>query len=163
MPVGEHGRSKAQMAADIEKQGQVLALRKAGLTFERIAQQLGYADRSGAYVAYQAAMKRLVLIPAAEERDLMAVRLDDLLAGSYAKAIQGDPKAVLSCLRILDRRARLLGLDAPTKVSMTVSDPMVAEIERLALELGVVEAATVDPAEPVDVADNVTYAELVDE
>ncbi len=43
-------------------------------------------------------------------RELHLARLERLLAGSWARAVRGDHQAVASCLRILDREARLLGL-----------------------------------------------------
>ncbi len=42
-------------------------------------------------------------------RELHLARLERLLAGSWARAVRGDHQAVASCLRILDREARLLG------------------------------------------------------
>ncbi len=47
-------------------------------------------------------------------RELHLARLERLLAGSWARAVRGDHQAVASCLRILDREARLLRLPAST-------------------------------------------------
>ena len=42
-------------------------------------------------------------------------RLDLMFRKNFEKAVSGNDKAVLSCMRIMDRRSRYLGLDAPTK------------------------------------------------
>jgi hypothetical protein len=46
-------------------------------------------------------------------------RLDEMLVGIYDPATHGDPVAVNTALRIMDRRARYLGIDAPTKIAPT--------------------------------------------
>lgn len=45
-------------------------------------------------------------------------------------------KAIDTCLRIMERRAKLLGLDAPTKVEVFTLDYIEAKIRELADELG---------------------------
>jgi hypothetical protein len=58
---------------------------------------------------------------AAEVRRIDLERLDALLDGVWAPAQAGDEKAIASVLAIMARRAKLLGLDAPVKQSVTVS------------------------------------------
>ena len=52
-------------------------------------------------------------------RTLEALRLDEIQAKIWDKAIAGDYRAVDRVLRIMERRAKLLGLDAPVKVAPT--------------------------------------------
>jgi len=40
-----------------DKDARVLELRRAGLTWQRIAEEVGYADHSGAHRAYQRAIR----------------------------------------------------------------------------------------------------------
>jgi len=47
--------------------------------------------------------------------------------------------AIKTILAIEERRAKLLGLDAPTKTNVTVSDTITSEIEQLAAQLGMVD------------------------
>lgn len=47
--------------------------------------------------------------------------------------------AISTILKIEERRAKLLGLDAPTKTNVTVSDAITSEIEQLAAQLGMTE------------------------
>ena len=42
----------------IDRELKVLELRRAGLTWQRIAEETGYANHTGAYAAYKRAMKR---------------------------------------------------------------------------------------------------------
>jgi hypothetical protein len=46
-------------------------------------------------------------------------RLDEMLLGLWEKAKAGDLGAVEKAIRIMERRAKLLGLDAPSKVAPT--------------------------------------------
>lgn len=46
-------------------------------------------------------------------------RLDAMLPNNILMAVAGDKDAVNSVLKIMERRAKLLGLDAPTKQEVT--------------------------------------------
>src|SRR3546814_14889797 len=50
--------SKAQQAATAERRKKAIALKLAGLDYQAIADQLGYADRAAAYVDIDRALKR---------------------------------------------------------------------------------------------------------
>lgn len=64
--------------------------------------------------------------------DLELSRLDGITRGSYQAAVQGDTAAALTVLRAMDRRAKLLGLDQPSRHEiMLTPDVIAAEIERL--------------------------------
>lgn len=104
----------------IEKERRVLELRRAGLTFDVIAQEVGYSNASGAYHAFTRAMKRTLQQAGADElRELELDRLDRLQRFAWPQATQGNLRAIDSILRIMARRARLLGLDAPIKQEVT--------------------------------------------
>lgn len=119
---------------ELDKQRRALELRKAGLGFEAIARRLGYRGPSGAYYAVKTAMLRTLREPADELRQLEVARLDDLLAGLWLEARQGNVAKVDRVLRIMERRAILLGLDAP-KAFKDVTDKR-AEAEAIAAEIG---------------------------
>ena len=53
----------------VDKEVKVLELRRAGLTWQRIAEETGYSDHSGAYAAYKRAIKRTQQQPADELRE----------------------------------------------------------------------------------------------
>lgn len=106
-----------------ERQRQALEHRKAGATYEQIAQQLGYANPSAAQKAILSALHKTLREPAEDVRALEVARLDRLLLGQWKAAIgaaekPGDPAAVDRVLKIMVRRAKLLGLDAPVRVNV---------------------------------------------
>ena len=126
-----------------QKEAQALELRKSGLTFTRIADALGYADPSGAHLAVKRALASTLQEPSDELRKLEVERLDALFNIMYRQAVvDGQRTAAERCLQIMDRRARLLGLDAPQRFQHEVNADVIAEVERLAGELGVDTNAT---------------------
>jgi hypothetical protein len=91
-----------------------LALRKAGATYDQIGDKVGIT-REGARLAVSRALADLSAATteeAKEVRHLELERLDAMLLGLWQKASRGDPASVDRVLRIQERRARLLGLDA---------------------------------------------------
>lgn len=51
-------------------------------------------------------------------RDIEVERCDELIMGLWPGATAGDPQVVAAVIRVMERRARLLGLDAPAKIDM---------------------------------------------
>ena len=96
-----------------ERARRALELRKAGATYDAIARQVGYANRNGAYQAIQRELQRTLQEPADDLRMLEVERLNDLYRAMAPKALSGDTWSVDRCLKIMERRAALLGLDAP--------------------------------------------------
>lgn len=131
--------SRAQRAATADRRAKAVQLRLAGLDFQAIADRLGYADRAAAHKditraleANVAEMNRNVEVHRQEELD----RLFRLQLGVWPAAAAGDPKAVQTVLNIIDRRCKLLGLDAPQRVEVVTLDAIDNEIRRLNAELG---------------------------
>lgn len=109
---------KAPEPAALDLEIKVIELRRAGLTWQAIANQTGFAGPSGAYKAYQRAAERLIRPNLDEFRDMEIDRLDRLQAAVWGKAASGDLKAIESVLRIADRRIRILGLEAPKDINL---------------------------------------------
>ncbi len=118
-----------------ERQQRALALRRAGHSYDSIAQELGYRDRSGPYRAVAQALEVAVMEEVQQLRVLESQRLDALLEAVWPQAAQGVLPAVDRAVRILERRARLLGLDAPQQNEVLTIDRIDNEIERLRREL----------------------------
>src|SRR5262245_50689943 len=114
-------QNSARRVAAVEKQVQALQLRRAGASYRTIAGQLGYKTEQGAWKAVAAGLKKTIVEPAAEVRTLELDRLDRLLLSLWpqATAIPPDLACVDRVLRIMERRAELQGLDAPTKIAPT--------------------------------------------
>ncbi len=96
-----------------DRRRRALELRMKGLTFADIARQVGYASPSGAYEAVKKALASEAFDEAAEFRKLHIARLETLLAGIWNLAREGKLGAVDRVLNLLEREARLLGLDLP--------------------------------------------------
>lgn len=96
-----------------------MRLRAQGHTFDTIAEMLGYANRSGAYHAVITALKDTLQEPADELRTLEVERLDTMLHALMEKIEGGEEGAINTALRVMERRAKLLGLDQPAKVDVT--------------------------------------------
>jgi hypothetical protein len=95
------------------KQSQAMQLREAGVSFEKIAETLGYRNRSSARKAVLAGLKAARLEPAKILRQLEVRRLDKLWLPLWALAVATPPDfaAIDRLLKIMQRRAALLGLD----------------------------------------------------
>lgn len=122
---GLSAKKSAQMARLAERRSRVLALRKAGATFREIAATMreeggvskGFNEAT-AYTDYQFEMDRLAQANqegAEELRRLEEMRLDRMLSALDEGVEGGDPTAINAALRIMERRAKLRGLDAPAK------------------------------------------------
>ena len=92
-----------------------LELRMRGLTFVEIAREVGYASPSGAHKAVKTALDSAVVNAADEFRILHIARLEALLDGIWNAAREGKLGALDRAVKILDRQARLLGLDMPSQ------------------------------------------------
>jgi len=118
-----------------EKEKKVLELRRGGLTFDLIAERLGYANASGAQKAYERACSRIVYDDVVALRNAEMDRLDIAQAAIWNEVLQGRIQAVIALMKIMERRARLLGLDMPVKTQLEVThydyDTIDAEVKRL--------------------------------
>lgn len=126
------GRSNPEV---FEKEKKVLELRRGGLTFDLIAERMGYANASGAQKAYERACARIVYDDVTALRNAEMDRLDIAQAAIWNEVLRGTISAVTALIKIMERRARLLGLDVPTKTQLEVThydrDTIDAEVQRL--------------------------------
>jgi hypothetical protein len=103
----------------VDRHLQALELRKAGISYARIAEALGFNSPQAAWKAVNSALKKTVQEPADELRTLEVERLDAAAAAIYPSVKQGQYGAIDRWIKIMERRAKLLGLDAPTKTDVT--------------------------------------------
>lgn len=126
------------------REQRALELRRAGWSYDRIGGDLG-VGRASAFKIVRRVLQRLAAEAtedAGEVRRLELERLDALLTGLWPAAEAGDVAAVAAVLRAMERRARLLGLDAPTRTHLA-GDAGGAPIE-------VSVASTIDPTKLSD-------------
>ena len=116
----------------------VVELRIAGLTFDEIAADIGYAGRQSAKKAYDTALRRWAIEGVEQQRIIQSARLDALWQFAYEAVQAGDLSQIGNCLRIEKRRAELWGLDQPATHHIQVEpfepDPNVGDVLRKKLD-----------------------------
>jgi hypothetical protein len=144
-------------------------LRAEGKTYDQIAEALGFSDRSLARRSVERALAAAVREPADELRQLELIRLDALwveavkvmttehITVNNGRVIEVDGiplkddaptlQAIDRLLKIMERRAKLVGLDSAAKVEVLSVDALDREIARLTAELGGTEAGEATGAE----------------
>ena len=140
---------KNEQIGAVDRQRQALELRKCGHTYQQIARALNYRAASGAWHATQRGLKTTLREPADELRQLELARLDTLHHALWDRAIAGNLRAVDAVLRIMKRRASLLGMDAPKRLGVSVEMTMRAMAERMAVRYGLDASALVAEAEQI--------------
>jgi hypothetical protein len=142
-------KAAVKAVTDAERQRDAIELRKAGHTFQEIADRLGYRHASGAHQAVMAGLRKIVQEPADELRRMELERLDVMLKSAWPFILKGSPRHIEVGLKVMDRRAALLGLDAPKQVEdhRTVTIAILAE--RLASETGLDTGEIVAEAERI--------------
>ena len=124
--------SGAKAIATLKRQAEALRLRESGMDLHGIAEELGYADPSGAYRAIQTALHTILPEQTRDEyRCLEVARIDELQGAFWERAMQGDAKAAGVVLRCVAARSRLLGLELPNEVETRVrhGEPVHLEFE----------------------------------
>jgi hypothetical protein len=142
------------------KRARAVRLRLAGMTYDQIAEDLGYSDRSQARGLVMRSLARVESRAVEELREVQHARnerehaaLWPLIVGSHSKvyppghpqAGQLDPsyvdpetriKAIHAAVRVAERDSRLMGLDHADGVAERVAQAQADEVRLVALALG---------------------------
>ena len=110
----------------IERQLRALTLRNAGATYRQIAEKTGVSTAT-ARKDVSSALRDVVSETAEDLIARQRAILLDLTRANYAAAASGDIDAARLLIAVMEREARLFGLDAPTRVNVGVSDVEFAE------------------------------------
>lgn len=130
--------AKARKAAIADRRTKAITLRLAGMDYDTIATRLGYAGKGAACkdITRALAANLTDLGRTADElREVELARLDRLQATAWAPAVGGDLRAIDTVLKIIDRRCKLLGLDAPVRSEVWTISDVDAQIRALIDEL----------------------------
>jgi DNA-binding CsgD family transcriptional regulator len=111
---GSKAARDAKRLKTARRRAEILALRQRGLGLAQIAERLGISKQA-VHKHLQVAIARVVDEPAQDAVKLELMRLDAMLDGIWDVATAGDTYAIDAVMKIAGRRAKLLGLDAPTK------------------------------------------------
>jgi hypothetical protein len=143
--------------ADVHKDARAVQLRTQGMTLDQIAAELGYRHAASAWKAVSRALAMVPAASVAEYRELQNRQLDYLTATALEMVMNPAPlvtpggrivkhpergeiledtaaksRAIALLLQIAARRARLLGLDAPTKEQFSLEqiNQYIRDLER---------------------------------
>ncbi len=119
---------------EADTQTRALNLRRQGWSYQEIANELGYADPSGAYRAIESGLKAIRQEPGEAVLKMELARLDSYLVALERKIQAGDAFAVQVALQVSQRRAKLLGLDRPDRTE-AVQIVIPGDPEKLRAEL----------------------------
>ncbi|MEZ0066692.1 hypothetical protein ABIA32_002704 [Streptacidiphilus sp. MAP12-20] len=127
--------NRAQQTKTADRRRQAVELRIAGRSWQQIADQLEYSSKGAACTDVRRALEKAVeklAIPLEAHRQLELDRLDAIQNALWDKVLDGDTKAIDTTLRLMDRRAKLLGLDAPQRHELTLEaiDAALADVEQ---------------------------------
>jgi hypothetical protein len=108
---------------------EVIRLRRQGLTLREIGGKIGVSPARVHMILKDelSAINGECRESAEEERNLELGRLDDLHKALWKTIFEGTPepelkiKAIIAMLKVMERRARLLGLDAPVKAAVAMA------------------------------------------
>ena len=112
MKRGESKHSERRIEAVFD-QAKALEYRKMGLNYSQIAEKMELNSAQAAWYMVEAALKRTLQEAADDVRKLELERLDAMFIPVYGNALRGDLASQQQVLRIMERRAKLLGIDAP--------------------------------------------------
>lgn len=104
-----------------DRRARAFSLRRAGASYRAISQQLSISLAT-AYDDVNAELMELreqTKCDAEAVREIELHRCDEMILGLWPAVRRGDPKSIMAAVRVSERRAKLLGIDAPTKQEVT--------------------------------------------
>jgi hypothetical protein len=122
-------KTSAVRIAAAERAERVFEMRKAGATYDAIVRTVGISKQRAheIVVSKLAEIRERTAEKVEDVRTIELSRLDDALLSIWPQVRQGNHGAIDRMVRMMERRAKLLGLDAPTRSEM--SGPEGAPIE----------------------------------
>ena len=116
------GRHRDQALASARK-CRAIQLKLQGLTYQQIADELGYTSRGTVYKIIKTAQAAQLTGAVEEHLDIEVSRLNALQAAVWPAAMSGDLQALVVAARIIDARCRLLGLIGPATKRTACQQP----------------------------------------
>lgn len=123
MPKGQTPALKPEVA---QRYRDVVRLKSAGMTFDEIADRVGYASRSGAKEAFDAALRWWGREAVDDMRTIEGERLEQLWRRVFGRILSNPDmpsgemiQLVNAAVKVSARKASLMGLDAPRQLEVT--------------------------------------------
>lgn len=120
-----------------ERLDEIMVMRLGGMSYRQIAQRTGVTHQMVNDLISHA-MKQVPKAAVDEMRALENQRLDEAQAAIWSRVGMGDEKAIEVFLKISTRRAKLNGLDEPTKIDLSIGirqemEAALAELQQVVL------------------------------
>jgi uncharacterized protein YerC len=119
----------------LQRESEIVELRTEGFVWREIAQRVNMST-AGVAKAYDRALDRIIAPAVEQHRTTELDRLDILQRVYWQPAINGNLRAADFVLRVIEKRAKLLGLDAAIKIQAEVvtydGSDLDAEVEKYA-------------------------------
>jgi len=112
-------RTKPADVERMERDLRCVELRKAGLTWQAIADRLGYASAGHAYTRFMVVMKEWPREDIETTRNLISDRYEAMLRALWPEVLSGKWLAIDRATRILENLAKLHGANRPEKIEIT--------------------------------------------
>ena len=117
-----HGRHR-NLALAAARRVRAVELKTAGLTYEQIANELGYTSKGTAYNIVTKALREQTAEAVADLRELENARLDALQHALWDAAMTGDVRSATVIVQIVQTRVRLNGLEPTRDGSRAILGP----------------------------------------
>lgn len=117
-------KSSPATVRGIENRMKAVELRMLGLSYRKIGAKMDLSEAQ-AHRLVKSAMEMAIKKTAEDAEVAIAIeldRLDQLFHAHIINALKGNTAATDRVLKVMERRAKLLGLDAPTKIRATDKD-----------------------------------------
>jgi len=140
MPKGQTPALKPEVA---QRYRDVVRLKSAGMTFDDIADRVGYASRSGAKEAFDAALRWWGREAVDDMRTIEGERLEQLWRRVFGRILSNPDmpsgemiQLVNAAVKVSARKASLMGLDAPRQLEVTGAEggAIVTDVGQILLE-----------------------------
>lgn len=127
VPVSVH---KANL---VDQRARALHLRRGGLTFEEIGADLGCDEKRARRLCSDAMedAREQVATAAKELRAMEVSRLDALVNSIWDAAMRGNLLAIDRVVKIMERRAKMLGLDSVERMEDMTVEEIALEAQRV--------------------------------
>lgn len=113
-------RTQPQRIDKFDSCMQVMQMRRNGMSYEAIAEELHISPKN-AYDAVKYLLDAGVKESSDHIRQIEAFRLDRLMLAYFERAENGDMKATELVLKLMDHRAKILGLAKPEEMNVTAT------------------------------------------
>lgn len=119
------------------RENEAIILYSSGLTYQEVADRLGYSDPSSAHRAVHRALRKRAEETFKDRDDLIVKHMEIIrmcVRGQMPAVVKGNPRAVEVVIKALERESKLLGLDKPIVADVRITDAMQQEINDLVQE-----------------------------